>query len=96
MLLTCGFNSIAQEKVESSRKIKKRAKKLRKKKKEDRAAERNISEDLRKQHITNQNRDVRKRMKKNKKRAKRYNDGKKSFFLRRWFHKIKVKLQTIF
>lgn len=86
----------AQQKIESKRKLKKRSKQVEKKREEDREAELNISEDLRNQHKSNQTKAVRKRMKKNKKRAKRYNDNKKSFFLVRWYKKVAVKIQAIF
>jgi len=89
-------DSFAQQKIESKRKIKLKNKKIEKKREKDRAAELNISEDLRQQHLSNQNKKVRKRMKKNKKRAKRYNDNKQKFFLARWFKVIKLKVQSIF
>lgn len=89
-------DSFAQQKIESKRKIKLKNKKIEKKREKDRAAELNISEDLRQQHLSYQNKKVRKRMKKNKKRAKRYNDNKQKFFLARWFKVIKLKVQSIF
>ncbi len=96
LLISPFQESHAQSKFDSKRKVKKRGKAAEKQKKEDLEAELNISADLRQQHISNQNKDVRKRMKKNKKRAKRYNDHKKSFFLKRWFSSLKIKIKNIF
>lgn len=95
-LLGAHSTAYAQQKVESKRKLKKRSKQVEKKRQEDRAAELNISEDLRRQHISNQNKEVRKRMKKNKKRAKRHNDNRREFFVSRWYRAIKLKIKTIF
>tara|TARA_B100000795_G_scaffold267049_1_gene251201 strand:- start:5663 stop:6037 length:375 start_codon:yes stop_codon:yes gene_type:complete len=92
----CTQSSFAQQKIESKRKIRQKNKKITDKREEDRAAEINISEDLRKLHISNQNKQVRKRMKKNKKRAKRYNDNKKKFFLFRWFKEVELKIRMLF
>ncbi|MFT6137212.1 MAG: hypothetical protein ACJASM_000386 [Salibacteraceae bacterium] len=92
----CTQSSFAQQKIDSKRKIRQKNKKITDRREKDRAAEINISEDLRKQHISNQNKQVRKRMNKNKKRAKRYNDNRKKFFLFRWFKEVELKIRTLF
>ena len=92
----CNQSSFAQQKIDSKRKIRQKNKKITDRREKDRAAEINISEDLRKQHISNQNKQVRKRMNKNKKRAKRYNDNRKKFFLFRWFKEVELKIRTLF
>jgi len=44
---------------------------------------------LKKQHIKNQERHTRKRMRKSKRKAKRNNLNRREFFLKRWFGKKK-------
>lgn len=86
----------AQSKPQTTRKMKKRTKELQKKKKEQNKEEVDVSEQLRIQHEKNQSKAVRKRMKRNKKRAKRINNNKGEFFLGKWWRKSSIWIKSVF
>lgn len=60
---------------------------LEKQDEQKKAAAEKEQEMLKQKHIDMQTKAVQKRMKKARKKAKRYNDNKKEFFLTRWFRK---------
>lgn len=76
--------------------MKKRTKELQKKKKEQKKEDVDVSEELRQRHIKNQNKAIRKRMKKNKRRSKRINNNKKEFFLVKWTRNSAIWVQSLF
>lgn len=77
-------NNIYAQEGES---IKKQEKRLEKKKEErDKGNEKAKQEGI-DRHESIQDKETRKRMKKNKKKANRYNSGKKEPFYKRWFKK---------
>jgi Flp pilus assembly protein TadB len=94
MLLHTGM---AQEGPPSStRKMKKRTRELEKTKQQQQQEQIDISADLKAQHRSNQSKAVRKRMKKNQKKAARHNDGRREFFGVRWWRSFTVSLQKWF
>lgn len=76
-------NSYAQE----GESIKKQEKRLEKKKEERAEGNEKVKQEGIDRHESIQDKKTRKRMKKNKKKANRYNDGKKEPFYKRWFKK---------
>jgi hypothetical protein len=76
--------------------MKKRTKELEKTKDTQIQEQIDISHDLKAQHYSNQSKATKKRMKQNQKRARRYNDGKRTFFASRWWRKINITLQKLF
>ena len=81
----------AQEAEKGNRSIEKRKKELKKKEQEREKEEKAEYEALLKKHRDNQTKDVRKRMKKTKKRSTKHNENRKGFFLFRPFTKKKRK-----
>ena len=77
--------AIAQE----SPKATKAQKKAESKKREQQMNEKKAEIEGRKMHKAIQTKEVRKRMKKSKKDANRWNKGKRKFFIARWFEKKK-------
>ncbi|HLG36043.1 MAG TPA: hypothetical protein VI757_14270 [Bacteroidia bacterium] len=75
--------------AQESTKATKAQKKAESKKKEQVMNERKAEIEGRKQHSAIQTKEVRKRMKKSKKEANRWNKGKRKFFIARWFEKKK-------
>lgn len=67
--------------------IKKQEKRLEKKKEERAEDNEKAKNEGIKRHESIQDKDTKKRMKKNKKKANRYNNGKKEPFYKRWFIK---------
>ncbi|MGB0403608.1 MAG: hypothetical protein ACPGEG_05875 [Salibacteraceae bacterium] len=76
--------------------MKKRTKELTKKKQDQDKEQVDVSEELRIRHQKNQNKAVRKRMKQNKKRSKRYNNNRGEFFLSKWWRNSGIWLKSIF
>lgn len=76
-------NSYAQE----GESIKKQEKRLEKKKEEREKGNEKAKQEGLDRHESIQDKETRKRMKKNKKKANRYNGGKKEPFYKRWFRK---------
>lgn len=77
--------ALAQE----SPKATKAQKRAESKKKEQAMNEKKAEIEGRKMHSAIQTKEVRKRMKKSKKEANRWNKGKRKFFIARWFEKKK-------
>ncbi|MBK5286041.1 MAG: hypothetical protein JJE25_11625 [Bacteroidia bacterium] len=80
--------ALSQE-TSSDSKATKGQKKAESKKKEQVMNEKKAEIQGRKQHMAIQTKEVRKRMKKSKKDANRWNQGKRKFFILRWFEKKK-------
>lgn len=96
LLFSPSIKSYSQDKPQTTRKMKKRIKDLKKKKKQQDEETVDVSEKLRERHRENQNKATKKRMKKNKKKAKRINQNKRELFLNRWWRKISVSIKTVF
>ena len=84
MLLLLPLYTLAQES-----KATRGQKKAEAKKREQTMNEKKAEIEGRKQHMAIQTPDVRKRMKKSKKEANRWNQGRRKFFIARWFEKKK-------
>ena len=90
------YQLMAQDKIPTKGKLKRTTKKdNRKKGKNDRKTV-DASDELRELHRNNQSKATRKRMKRNQKRAKRYNDHKREFFGYRWWNGTVVFVKKVF
>jgi len=87
-LLLVPVFALSQESSSDS-KATKGQKKAESKKKEQVMNEKKAEIEGKKQHAAIQTKEVRERMKKSKKEANRWNQGKRKFFLIRWFEKKK-------
>ena len=85
LLLLLPLYTLAQESPQAT----KAQKKAESKKKEQVMNEKKAEIEGRKMHNAIQAKEVRKRMKKSKKDANRWNQGKRKFFIARWFEKKK-------
>ena len=85
LLLLLPLYTLAQESPQAT----KAQKKAESKKKEQVMNEKKAEIEGRKMHNAIQTKEVRKRMKKSKKEANRWNQGRRKFFIARWFEKKK-------
>ncbi len=83
-----GFNLVSNDVyAQEGESIKKQEKRLEKKKEEREKGNEKAKQEGIDRHESIQDKETRKRMKKNKKKANRYNSGKKEPFYKRWFKK---------
>lgn len=87
---------IGQDKIPSKGKLKRTTKKENRKKGKNDRKTIDASDELRELHRKNQSKATRKRMKRNQKRAKRYNDHKREFFGYRWWNGTVVFVKKVF
>ena len=81
-LLFCFTNALAQKEPKS---VRKRQEQLERQEAEKKRLGEKAHEEGVEKHMKIQTKETRKRMKKNKRKAKRHNDNRNEFFLKRWF-----------